>query len=278
MYLASGGKQYVSDGQDHSPFTRQLLNTLRWNKNGILNFLQLAGSMEFVKPKPVAGEFEGNEPGGNFYFIGQEANIPVSNGRFSRPSANRGTTSLVTERGSFRDRDNNTYTFKTLNDGRRWMTKNLNIRLDGSTCHEDKESNCDNFGRLYTWEAAKKGCELLPGNWRLPTEEEWIKMTDQYGGAYDSESREGLTAYEALMEGGTSGFEVALAGWRGSDGKYRDVGTYAFFWGSSSSVSFCAHSGSRKWETPGRFYSKRKYLIGYEDHSSDEFSVRCIHE
>lgn len=85
LYLTSGGKDYVSDGNDHSPFTRQLLNTLRLNQDGILNFLKVAGDMEFVKPKPVAGTFEGNEPGGNFYFIRNNASVPSDGKRFRRP-------------------------------------------------------------------------------------------------------------------------------------------------------------------------------------------------
>ena len=85
--------------------------------------------------------------------------------------------------GSFPDRDGNTYAFKTMKDGKRWMIQNLNINIDGSYCYEDKPENCQKYGRLYTFETAREGCRLLGNGWRLPTNSEWANMVDKYGGA-----------------------------------------------------------------------------------------------
>ena len=35
-----------------------------------------------------------------------------------------------------------------------WMVNNLNVKVPGSYCYDDREENCERFGRLYTWEAA----------------------------------------------------------------------------------------------------------------------------
>ena len=73
-YLTSGGKEYVSDGRpnQHSPFTRQVLDALRSSgggKHGILTLADIGRYVEEAKPQPRAGEFGSNAPGSNFLFI-----------------------------------------------------------------------------------------------------------------------------------------------------------------------------------------------------------------
>lgn len=38
--------------------------------------------------------------------------------------------------------------------GQVWMTRNLNIPVEGSMCFDNKETNCEKYGRLYTWSQA----------------------------------------------------------------------------------------------------------------------------
>jgi uncharacterized protein (TIGR02145 family) len=137
----------------------------------------------------------------------EQPNIPTNNTRNSTEPSN---PDRIT------DRDGNTYATKIMKDGKRWMTKNLNIKVDDSWCYEDKSSNCNEYGRLYTFEAAKEGCQLLGNGWRLPTDEEWREMAKQYGGADDDASDGGKAAYEALLGNGSSGFAAQLGGWRNS--------------------------------------------------------------
>ena len=72
-YLTSGGKEYVSDGRpnQHSPFTRQVLNALRsgGGKYGILTLEDIGRYVERATPQPRADEFGTNAPGSNFLFI-----------------------------------------------------------------------------------------------------------------------------------------------------------------------------------------------------------------
>ena len=73
-YLTSGGKEYVSDGHpnQHSPFTRRVLDALRSSgggEYGILTLEDIGRYVEKATPQPRAGEFGTNAPGSNFLFI-----------------------------------------------------------------------------------------------------------------------------------------------------------------------------------------------------------------
>ena len=71
---------------------------------------------------------------------------------------------------------------KRMQDGRQWSTTNLDVDIDGSYCYGDAPANCRRYGRLYTWEAAQKGCLSLGEGWRLPTNDEWRLLATRYGG------------------------------------------------------------------------------------------------
>src|SRR5215471_12402673 len=62
-----------------------------------------------------------------------------------------------------------TYSSKQMADGKQWMTQNLNVKTVPSYCYEDTEQNCRQYGRLYTWESARRACQTLGDGWRLPT-------------------------------------------------------------------------------------------------------------
>ena len=86
-----------------------------------------------------------------------------------------------------------------------WMAENLNYAIDGygSRCYANISSNCDRYGREYTWAAAVgeqeskcgvgKRCHLPEGNiqgicpkgWHLPSADEWNVLA---GGTGDNNS------------------------------------------------------------------------------------------
>ena len=95
-------------------------------------------------------------------------------------------------------------------DGRTWTTKNVAVESVASYCYDDAELNCRRYGRLYTWASAAQACRALGAGWRLPTDDEWRRLAQAYGGASGDDGRLGPAAYEALLVG-----EAAAPQWRG---------------------------------------------------------------
>jgi uncharacterized protein (TIGR02145 family) len=104
-----------------------------------------------------------------------------------------------------------------------------------SYCYEDAELNCRQYGRLYGWESARRVCESMGDGWRLPTDDEWRKMSKHYGGISEDSADRGKAAYKALLAGGDSGFNALLGGGRSDDGHYARLEAHGFYWTASES-------------------------------------------
>ena len=127
------------------------------------------------------------------------------------------------------------YSSKRMADGKHWTTHNLNVNTVPSYCYEDAELNCRRYGRLYTWESARRGCQSLGDGWRLPTDGEWRQMAKHYGGVSEDSEDKGKAAYQALLIGGSSGFNAVLGGGRSEDGQYARLEAHGFYWTASES-------------------------------------------
>ena len=122
---------------------------------------------------------------------------------------------------------------RRMADGKEWLTDNLKVETDQSHCYQDAEPNCQRYGRLYTWESARRGCESLGAGWRLPTDEEWRQLAKHYGGVGAAAADNGRAAYRALLIGGPSGFNAVLGGNRSVDGRYARSEAHGFYWTAS---------------------------------------------
>ena len=161
---------------------------------------------------------------------------------------------------------------RRMSDGSWWMTTNLALGVAGSYCYNDTESNCRQYGRLYTWEAALRACESLGDGWRLPTNDEWRRMAGHYGGVSDDSETGGRTAFAALSSGGSSGFGALLGGGRSStDEGYARLDAHGFYWTASESDSATA------W-----FYNFGRGGGALHRHDDGDkaraFSVRCVRD
>ena len=103
------------------------------------------------------------------------------------------------------DRDGQVYKVVVIGE-QTWMAENLNYAAEGSTCN----SNCNVYGRLYKPALAStldKANDLCPSGWRLPTEEDYLILTDEnnqlLGGAIDG---------NAVLLKATSGWKEAGSG------------------------------------------------------------------
>ena len=160
---------------------------------------------------------------------------------------------------------------KRMADGKLWTTHNLDHTTMPSYCYEDKEQNCRRYGRLYTWESARRVCQSLGDGWRLPTDDEWLQMAKHYGAVSADSDDKGKAAYKALMSGGSSGFDALLGGGRDDGGQYARLDAHGFYWTASECD---ANSG---W-----FYNFGRGGQALHRQSGGEkqraFSVRCIRE
>ncbi len=144
-------------------------------------------------------------------------------------------------------RDNQTY--KSVKIGSQtWMANNLNYAAaSGSWCYENQESNCDIYGRLYSWSIAmdlagscnSADCKdqiqvphqgICPAGWHIPNDDEWATLIDFVG-----ENAEQLKSVSAWGYGNKSvdvyGFNALPSGYRSSsDGHFSSVGGTAQWW------------------------------------------------
>ncbi|GBU21815.1 hypothetical protein R80B4_01715 [Fibrobacteres bacterium R8-0-B4] len=163
-------------------------------------------------------------------------------------------------------------------DGKTWMTENLNILTAGSWCYGDRPDNCEKYGRMYTWAAAKTACQSI--GMRLPTREEWGALAIAAGG----------TGYNGTGTDGTSAKALKSAsGW------FVDKGTDDYGFSALPGGNYRFIDGEFKYESAGfRCYmwtatedgSENAYVIGMNyvadyvsiSHSEKNLrtSVRCI--
>jgi len=174
-------------------------------------------------------------------------------------------------------RDGQIYTSVTIGK-QTWMAKNLNYKTSDSWCYDDKQINCNKYGRLYSWEAAKKAC---PSGWHLPSDDEWKQLEMSLG---MSQSEANKTGYRGTNEGkkmkstigwagngngtNSSGFNALPGGYRNSSGSFYGLGSNGYWWSSSE------YSGSRAWYR--RLYYDGDLVFWFNNYKSDGFSIRCL--
>jgi uncharacterized protein (TIGR02145 family) len=115
------------------------------------------------------------------------------------------------------------------------MAENLNIVADSSVCYDNNESNCEQYGRLYTWNTAMRVC---PAGWRLPTDEEWTTLVD-YAGGYETaakklKSASGWEKCNSCKDATNDYGFSALPGGNGYSTGYLDVAGYVGYWWSAT--------------------------------------------
>lgn len=185
-------------------------------------------------------------------------------------------TQTKEEESSFIDaRDNKTY--KTVKIGNQvWMAENLNYAASDSKCYDDKDSNCQKYGRLYNWNTAISTC---PKGWHLPSDAEWQKLVDFAGG--DKVAGKKLKAKDGWRSNGngTDDFDFAAlpSGAASSIGFFfaEEIGGW---WSATESNVTDAYylnvAYSNDYQTFG--LSSRDGCTKGADPKENLFSVRCV--
>lgn len=168
-----------------------------------------------------------------------------------------------------------------LPDGKTWTTANLSLEPDGYVEGEDfwwydNDAAYAAYGRLYTWDAAKKACQDLGSGWRLPTKNDWDGLIRAYDDTWPSTG----TAYSVpalaslLGNNSPSGFDASLAGGRFTyfpNGPFFDyLGQYGYYW-SSTEYTYADYYFSYYFDDVEYNEVSRGYNRG-----SFGFSCRCV--
>ena len=173
--------------------------------------------------------------------------------------------------GTFTDsRDGKTYKTVVIAD-RIWMAENLSYdAAKGSYCYDDDVKNCSTYGRLYTFEAARRA---VPQGWHLPSKDEFERLLAELGGPGP--------AYAKLVDGGSSQFNVLFAGSHNAsggpqspEGFYAGLGLDTSFWSSSgNSLLGDFFTGEANQLTVSRIRQEARI---YGSLRSYGFSIRCV--
>jgi len=199
---------------------------------------------------------------------------PSNGGGTSSPSGGGNSSGSNSGGGSC---NISSYKNKKMPDGKTWMTENLNCKVAGSECYDKNESNCNTYGRLYTWESAKKACS---GGWHLPDTTEWNALVTSVGGKETAgkhlKAKEGWNSCGPTGSGksysceDTYGFSALPGGIGYSDGHFNYVGSNGYWWSASEYGSGYAYDRGMGYSSEGVYY----------DYSAKGglFSVRCVQD
>lgn len=160
-------------------------------------------------------------------------------------------------------RDEKTYKTVIIGD-RIWMAENLNYEVSGSSCYNGKVSNCDIYGRLYTYAMAMNKSEtecgykhtcsftryqkiqgICPDGWHVSNQSDVERLFSAVGGqSVAAKALKSKTGWRKTSFNGTDqfGFTALPSGYKYSDSAYSLEGFYAVFWSSTESDSTRAYS------------------------------------
>ncbi|GBU23247.1 hypothetical protein R80B4_03164 [Fibrobacteres bacterium R8-0-B4] len=127
------------------------------------------------------------------------------------------------------------------------------------------QANCNRYGRLYTWSAAKSACQLI--GWRLPTRQEWNDLEMAVGSSAGTKLKATSGWYSNGNGTDQYGFS-ALPGGRYTGGTFDQAGEYGSWWTAMETIDGNAHS--RNVDCYG------DNVGGYYGDKNDGLSVRCI--
>lgn len=187
--------------------------------------------------------------------------------------------------------------YKTVQIGeQRWMAENLRFNVKGSFCYDNKDYNCQTYGRLYTWAAARmlvdfynntsikkikkinKIHDVCPMGWHIPSNKDWKTLKAFVGkkgisdGVGISLKSPEMWERELRIPAGKDefGFNAIPSGERYFIGDYMDLGVSAQYWASNE---FDA-SGAYFWRMT---YDSRTLDRVYES-KENGVSVRCVED
>jgi len=154
-----------------------------------------------------------------------------------------------------------------------WMAKNLNYATGSSWCYDNNASNCTTYGRLYDWSTATVAC---PAGWHLPTDAEQHTLESVFATGTCNESRVNMydcvPAGTALKNGGSSGFNLLIAGMRAANGAFHGLLQYTGLWSATRTAPSTYDCVNRQ------FVGGREDVKRALNNNGEGMYVRCVKE
>lgn len=191
-------------------------------------------------------------------------------------------------------RDGKTYKTVTIGD-QIWMAENMAFKVGNSPCYQNKESNCQKYGRYYNWGDAMKAC---PSGWRLPSRKDFDKLVvSVVSEPLEADSRwlqhakekiliQMLNSKKGWQKNGNGkdlyGFSAIPAGDGDADGsegfRFRLMGYGAYFWSFSNTGNDSDYHDffSLYYTEWGTYEYEGIGILNYPDGAL--LSVRCVQD
>ena len=163
---------------------------------------------------------------------------------------------------TFTDVDNNAYN-TVLIGSQCWMASNLRVTkynngtlipLDNSggstgdvsttwtartsgarTVYAHNNSYLTIYTYLYNWYAATDTRKICPSGWGIPTDAEWLTLTNFIGTNPGTKLKKNSTLWSTNTGTDNYGFSALPGGYRDVDGGFTNIGGTAFFWSTNES-------------------------------------------
>jgi uncharacterized protein (TIGR02145 family) len=129
------------------------------------------------------------------------------------------------------------------------------VTTGAMSVYANNTSNVSDYGYLYNWYAATDSRKICPLGWHIPTDAEWtdlLKTVDNTvtvpapstvgfqspsAGAWLKSTGTTFWTSQSTGTDNSSGFTALPAGFRNTDGTFRDIKNGAFFWSSTENTS-----------------------------------------
>ena len=136
--------------------------------------------------------------------------------------------------------------------------------------YENKTANGTKYGKLYNWYAVNDARGLAPTGYHIPSEEEWMTLSDNLGNEAGTKMKS-TTGWNNPGNGtNTSGFAGLPGGFRNYNGSFFDIGTFGGWWSSSE-----GSTDSAWYRNLSSYYGS---VFSYSNYKRNGLSVRCLRD
>ena len=178
---------------------------------------------------------------------------------------------LFAQQNQFTDpRDGRTYKTIAIGD-QLWFSENLKFKTSNGNyfSYNNDPSNVNMYGYLYDWKTA---CNVCPSGWRLPSNEDWLVLTNYVGDPYKTKMMSKVIWDASENASNSFGFSGLPGGLRDHLGNYKNKGVGAYFWSSSpqdQNFSFARELGKNAGNYASHQFGTNKNM---------GLSVRCVQD